>query len=132
MATLLQLRKIALRVLPDLAPEFALSQQRLFLARVMSIGNLEEAHVVVDHFGTPAIRAVLSNPPARIFDRETWNYWHAFLGMEPVAMPRSFFTVNARLNDHPATAREITAQLLGDFSDQQRPSAHPAFYAEAN
>ena len=121
MATQVQLLKIAARVLPDLTPEFALSQRNLFLARVMSAGTLEEANLVVDHYGIPAIRAVLGNPPARIFDRESWSYWHAFLGLEPRPMARSFFADNSRLLDRSSELRHITAEMLSEtpaYNDQ--------------
>src|SRR5947209_7298924 len=108
MATQLELKRIAARVLPDLTSEFALSQRNLFLARVMSAGTLEEANLVVEHYGKPAMREVLRGAAPRIFDRESWNYWHAYLYMEPRPMPRSFFADNARLLDRSSELRHIT------------------------
>ena len=126
MATQLELKRIAARVLPDLTPEFALSKKNLFLAGVMSTGTLEEANLVVEHYGKPAMRDILRNPPARIFDRESWNFWHAYLGLEPVPMPRSFFADYPGLRDRGSEIRQITAQMLGDMPAYGQDQAYSA------
>ena len=78
---------------PDIAPDVVLSQQNLFLARVMSAGDWHELKPVQEHFGKAAFRAVLDAPPSKIFDRPSWNLFQAAFEMEPREMPDSFFTI---------------------------------------
>jgi hypothetical protein len=91
MATSQQIEIIAKRVLPDLSPGDAVSQTNLLLARVMAAGNLQETTTVEEHFGMQSLRAVLDDPPSRIFDRQSWNYWHLSFGLRTPDKPDSFF-----------------------------------------
>jgi hypothetical protein len=93
MPTSQQIETIAKRVLPDLIPGDAASHTNLFLARVMAAGNREETHTVVEHFGKPSLRAALNDPPSRIFDRPSWNFWHLVFDLSTPPMPDNFFTI---------------------------------------
>jgi hypothetical protein len=116
MATSQQIETIAKRVLPDLSPVNAASQTNLFLARVMAAGNFEETRTVEEHFGRPALQAVLNDPPSRIFDRQSWNYWHLAFKLPAPEMPDSFFTIYPWFRNRTLGIREsLTAQVL----DQQ-------------
>ena len=121
MASMEQLKAIAARVLPDLAPGAALARRDLFLARVMSAGNWEENRMVEEHFGKSALRDVLGRPPDKIFDRESWSFWHNVFGLKLREMPDSFFTVYPWFKDRKSGKRPITAEMLANFPDCNGP-----------
>jgi hypothetical protein len=122
MPTSQQLENIAKRVLPDLLPSEAVSQTNLFLARVMAAGNLEETNTVEEHFGESALRAVLDNPPSKIFDRESWNYWHLVFKLPKPDMPDSFFTIYPWFRNRALGIREpLTAEVLNRKVDYNTP-----------
>jgi hypothetical protein len=113
MATSQQIETIAKRVLPDLSPHNAAEQTNLLLARVMAAGNWEETNMVMEHFGEPAMRAVLDNPPIKIFDRESWNHWHLVFELPKSAMRDSFFTIYPWFRNRTLGIREpATAEVL--------------------
>jgi hypothetical protein len=112
MATFQQLEAIAARILPDFEPAAALKQANLFLARVMAAGNWQETNVVMEHFGKPALRAVLDDPPQKIFDRQSWTMWHNFFHLETPAMPDSFFTVYPWFKDRAEPKGPVTAEMI--------------------
>jgi hypothetical protein len=113
MATSQQIEKIAKRVLPDLMPGDAVSQTNLFLARAMAAGNWGETKTVTEHFGKPSLRAVLNDPPSRIFDRQSWNYWHLIFELPAPDMPDSFFTIYPWFRNRTLGIREpLTAEVL--------------------
>ena len=107
-----QLESIAARILPDLEPAVALKQTNLFLARVMSAGNHEETNAVIEHFGRPALRAVLADPPQKIFDRESWTMWHSFFNLDTPEMPDSFFAVYPWFKDRAKPKSPVTAEMI--------------------
>ncbi len=39
-------------------------------------------------FPESALREVLANPPAGVFDPRSWSYWHVRFGLEPGELPR--------------------------------------------
>jgi hypothetical protein len=112
MATIKQLEAIAARLLPDVEPAAALKQTNLFLARVMSAGNDKEFKMVIEHFGKPALRAVLNEPPEKIFDRQSWNLWHNHFHLETPEKPDSFFTVYPWFKDRTKPKGPITAAMI--------------------
>jgi len=112
MASSEQLEAIAARLFPRLAPGVALARNDLFLARVMSAGNWDETRTVLAHFGRAALQAVLAAAPARIFDRESWNYWHGFFGLTPTEMPEDFFTTDAWFKNRSNGKRDVTAEII--------------------
>jgi hypothetical protein len=117
MATSEQLEKIAARVLPDAGPDVFWRERSLFLARVMSAGNCEETNLVMEHFGKETLREVLNDPPGKIFDRESWSYWHVIYGLVPKNMPGDFFTVYPWFKDRAAERVPITSRMLADLPD---------------
>ena len=112
MATTKQLEAIAARILPDFEPTAALKQRNLFLARVMSAGNHKETKTVIEHFGKPALRAVLDDPPQKIFDRQSWTMWHNFFHLETPEMPDNFFTVYPWFKDRAKPKGPVTAEMI--------------------
>src|ERR1017187_1295087 len=117
MATTRQLETIAARILLDYAPGVALTRTNLFLARVMSAGNGEETNLVLEHFGKPALRAVLDEPPEKIFGRPSWNLWHNVFPLETPKMPDSFFTVYPWFKNRATQKRPVTAELISHLPD---------------
>lgn len=70
-------------------PDEALADQRRFLAQAMTYGDWDAVQLILGAFGEVALRAVLADAPAGVFDRRSWSYWHARLGVEPVPpLPR--------------------------------------------
>jgi hypothetical protein len=112
-ATSQQIEMIAKRVLRDLSPSDAVSQTNLFLARVMAAGNLEETIAVEEHFGKSALREVLRDPPSKIFDRQSWNYWHLVFKLPTPDKPDSFFTIYPWFRNRTLGIREpLTAEVI--------------------
>lgn len=94
-------------------PGVALSQSNVFIARVLAAGNWEETKTVMEHFGEPALRAVLENPPRKIFDRQSWNLWHSAFELNTPAMPDGFFTIYPWFKNRALGIREpLTAETL--------------------
>jgi hypothetical protein len=117
MATTQQLEAIAARLLPDVEPAVALKQTNLFLARVMSASNDKEFKTVVEHFGWPVLRAVLDDPPQKIFDRQSWTMGHNYFQLETPKMPDSFFTVYPWFKDRNKPKGPITAAMIDHLPD---------------
>jgi hypothetical protein len=69
-------------------PAEALADSNRFLAQVMTYGTIEDLAVVNRHFPESALRAVLDNPPAGVFDPRSWSYWHLRFGLEAGELPR--------------------------------------------
>ncbi len=79
----------------------------------MAAGNLEETKTVEEHFGKSALRAVLDNPPNKIFDRQSWNYWHLVFKLPTPDRPDSFFTIYPWFRNRTLGIREpLTAEVL--------------------
>jgi hypothetical protein len=64
-------------------PAEALADPVRFLAQVMTYGTVEDLILVESYFPESAFREVLANPPAGVFDRRSWAYWHLRFGLEP-------------------------------------------------
>ena len=59
-----------------------------------------------------AFRGVLDAPPSKVFDRESWSYWHVKFGLEAPQMPDSFFAVYPWFKDRTMNVqRPLTAEL---------------------
>jgi hypothetical protein len=113
MAASQQIETIAKRVLPDLMPGDAVSQTNLFLARVMAAGDWEEMKTITEHFGKSSLEAVMDNPPSKIFDRQSWNYWHLVFTLPVPDMPNSFFTIYPWFRNRTLGIHEpLTAEVL--------------------
>jgi hypothetical protein len=69
-------------------PVEALADSNRFLAQVMTYGTIEDLAVVNRHFPESALREVLLNAPAGVFDPRSWSYWHLRFGLEAGELPR--------------------------------------------
>ncbi len=78
------LEHVAKRMVWWKSPTEALSDQRRFLAQVMTYGTVEDLSTTLRHFPRTALREVLADPPAGVFDIRSWNYWHVVFGISPV------------------------------------------------
>ncbi len=68
------------------AAESLRDRERL-LAQVMVHGTPEDLAVARRYFPESAFRAVLAQPPPRLFDPRSWAYWHVVFGLEPPGEP---------------------------------------------
>ncbi len=66
------------------SPDEALADRRRFLAQAMTYGSWGDMQIVVSTYGEDALRAILADAPPGVFDRRSWSYWHARLGIDPV------------------------------------------------
>jgi hypothetical protein len=88
------LEDVARRLAWWLQPGDALADPRRLVAQVMVYGNAEDVLAARSHFGEPAFRAVLADPPPGLFDPRSWAYWHNVLGLgQPAAPPPPRFPV---------------------------------------
>lgn len=122
MDTQRKLETIAERVLPELPVSAALADRSLFLARVMAVGTWGETQIVLDHFGEQAARDVLDNPPVKVFDRESWNYWRRLFGMDASVRPPTFYTTYPWLRGRGGPKPSATARII-DHAPTQRLNA---------
>jgi hypothetical protein len=84
-----QLRDLAAKLFWWKDPDEALADKRRFLAQAMTYGDWEAVQLILGAFGEDALRAVLTDAPPGVFDRRSWSYWHARLGIEAVPpLPR--------------------------------------------
>jgi len=79
------LENVAKRLFWWKTPAEALADQTRFLAQVMTYGLIEDLTVVRRHFPEGALRQVLADPPAGVFDPRSWAYWHVVFGLKPPA-----------------------------------------------
>lgn len=83
-----ELRDVAARLFWWKGPDEALADARRFVAQAMT-WSLGDMRVVVSAYGEGALRAVLGDAPAGMFDRRPWDYWHTRLGIDHVPpLPR--------------------------------------------
>ena len=86
------LRRVAKRVVWFKTPEEVLEDKQLFLAHVMTYGTLEDIVTAMKYYSDADFDFVLTDPPAGIFDRRSWNYWNLRFRHEPVPpLPRRKF-----------------------------------------
>jgi hypothetical protein len=84
-----RLRDLAAKLFWWKGPAEALADQRRFLAQAMTFADWDDMLVVVDTYGEEALRTALTDAPPGVFDRRSWSYWHARLGVKPVPpLPR--------------------------------------------
>lgn len=82
------LEQVARRLFWWKPPAEALADLQRFLAQVMVYGTPEDVAVAREHFSKEDFKAVLTDPPAGVFDPRSWNYWHVVFGMETPEQPR--------------------------------------------
>lgn len=80
---------VAKRVIWFKAPEDAVKDTKLFLAHVMTYGNLSDIRVTLNYCSEDDFEAVLNDPPPGVFDIRSWTYWNVRYHREPVPpLPR--------------------------------------------
>jgi hypothetical protein len=82
------LETVAKRLFWWKSPTEALADSNRFLAQAMTYGTIEDLAVVNRHFPESALREVLANPPAGVFDPRSWSYWHLRFGLVEPELPR--------------------------------------------
>ena len=75
---------VAKRVIWFKTPEDALLDTKLFLAHLMTYGNLNDIRVTLKYFSEEDFAAVLTDPPPGVFDIRSWTYWNVRYHHEPV------------------------------------------------
>jgi hypothetical protein len=84
-----ELESLAARLLWWKPPAESLRDEARLLAQVMVYGTPEDLAVARRCFPESAFRAALAHPPAGLFDRRSWVYWHLVLGVPvPADLPR--------------------------------------------
>lgn len=79
-----ELRQVAKRVVWFKPPEETLKEPTLFLAHLMMYGTLADVGIAMQYYSDEDFDAVLSDPPAGVFDLNAWNYWNLRYHHEPV------------------------------------------------
>lgn len=79
-----ELRAVAERVLWFEGAEEALRFPKRFLAYLMTYGTLEEILIARRYFSRSDFEAALKEPPAGIFDPQSWSYWNIVFKRNPV------------------------------------------------
>jgi hypothetical protein len=87
----LALRQIAGKVFWWKQPDEALANRTRFLAQVMTLGTWNDVQTVTRVFGREALRDVLLDAPAGVFDPRSWNYWHVVFRMTVPPLPKRRF-----------------------------------------
>ena len=87
-----QLRRIAKELFWWQTPEVSLADPRRFLAQVMTLGTWQEVQLAKDEFGWEALKDVLLNAPAGVFDGRSWAYWRAVFRLPEAELPRRSLT----------------------------------------
>jgi hypothetical protein len=87
------LEKVASHLFWWKIPAEALADTNRFLAQAMTYGTIEDLAIVQRYFPESALRNVLANPPAGVFDPRSWAYWHVRFGLEaPPELPKRKLT----------------------------------------
>lgn len=69
-------------------PEEALRHSDRVVLQVMNIGDYEDVQELVDFFGEPALRQIISSAEPGLLNERSWAYWHYRLGMaQPGKVP---------------------------------------------
>ncbi len=62
-------------------PERAVERLDDFLARVMTLGTLDDVNAVEAIYGIARLRTAVLQASPGIFDVRSWHYWHHRLGL---------------------------------------------------
>ena len=94
---------VARRVVWFDPPEETLRNPKLFLAHVMTYGNLEEILIARRRFRREDFAAVLDDPPPGVFDPRSWTYWNLMFDRSPAPpLPVRTFPVTTDPTGPPA------------------------------
>jgi len=72
-------------------PEEALADLPAFLSQVMVYGSPADVTVVERYVPAVEFRKVLENPPAGVFTKDAWHFWHKRFAMPVPPLPRRRF-----------------------------------------
>ncbi len=86
----LSLNEVVAHVMWWKKPEDAPQNKAHITAYVMTYGTLDEVVYLMDLWGRDAFIAVLTHPPAGIFDPRSWHFWHLYLEVPLKPLPRRF------------------------------------------
>jgi hypothetical protein len=78
---------VAARVVWFKEPSAALADTAHFLAHVMTFGTVEDLAVLQAAVPRSALRDVLADPPAGVFDERSWADWNLVLERRSPAPP---------------------------------------------
>lgn len=59
----------------------ALRYPNRIIAQVMNIGDYDDVQALVETFGEKALREIVRNAEAGMFNERSWAYWHYRLGL---------------------------------------------------
>jgi hypothetical protein len=79
-----RVRDLASRLIWWKDPDAALADPRRFLAQAMTDANLIDMTYLRSVVGDETLLDALRHPPAGVFDRRSWTFWHVKLGLMPV------------------------------------------------
>ena len=70
-------------------PDRSLAGPTQLLARIMTLGTVEDVRWMLEQASRDDLRAVLRNPPIGTFNGRSWTYWHRSLNLVPIPpLPR--------------------------------------------
>jgi len=82
-----RLERIARRVVWWKPPGETLDRPDHFLAHVMTYGEWGDWETIRNIFGDSIFKRVLDDPPAGVFDKRSWHYWHIIFKREVPPLP---------------------------------------------
>ena len=65
-------------------PAETLSEPRLLVAQMMTMGTLEDVQWMLSCTSSDDLRTVLRNPPVGVFNGRSWTYWQRRLNGDPI------------------------------------------------
>lgn len=65
-------------------PEDTVQNQDYLMARVLTIGTMEDAFTAIAVLGTKGLKDLLHNPPSGIFNKRSYYFWYYWLGLSDV------------------------------------------------
>ena len=81
------LRRLSSRYCWDSSPERAHLEAERVILRTCNVGTWEDTLDIERVFGTPTLRAILSQSPAGALTPRAWSFWHYRLGLADVDNP---------------------------------------------
>ena len=66
------------------APQQTLEDPCLLAAQIMTLGTLDDVQWLLRRTSADALRRVLRDAPAGIFNERSWRFWHLQLGVAPI------------------------------------------------
>ena len=66
------------------SPKRTLTDGRLLLAQMMTLGTADDVRWLVSVASNEDLLGVLDDPPVGVFNRRSWAFWHLRLGREVI------------------------------------------------